>query len=41
LKFIELGRYLQKLLKKKVEFVDKQEIKPQLKEMIMKEVIYI
>ena len=41
LKFIELERYLQKLLKKKVDLVDKQGIKPQLKDVIMKEVVYI
>jgi predicted nucleotidyltransferase len=41
LKFIELERYLQKLLRKKVDLVDKQGIRPQLKDIIMKEVIYI
>ena len=41
LKFIELERYLQKLLKKKVDLVDKQGIKPKLKDIIMKEVDYI
>jgi hypothetical protein len=41
LTFLELERYLQKLLRKKVDLVDKQGIKPQLKEMIMKEIIYI
>ena len=41
LKFIELERYLRKLLKKKVDLVDKQGIKPKLKDIIMKEVDYI
>jgi hypothetical protein len=40
-KFIELERYLQKLLRKKVDLVDKQGIKPQLKAIILKEVIYL
>lgn len=40
-KFIELERYLQKLLRKKVDLVDKQGIKPQLKDIILKEVIYL
>lgn len=41
IKFIELERYLQKLLRKKVDLVDKQGIKPQLKDIILKEVIYL
>jgi len=41
LTFLELERYLQKLLKKKVDLVDKQGIKPQLKDIIMKEIVYI
>lgn len=40
-KFLELERYLQKLLRKKVDLVDKQGIKPQLKDIILKEVIYL
>lgn len=40
-KFIELERYLQKLLRKKVDLIDKQGIKPQLKDIILKEVIYL
>ncbi|MCI0469338.1 MAG: nucleotidyltransferase family protein [Nitrospirae bacterium] len=40
-KFIELERYLQKLLRKKVDLVDKQGIKPQLKDIILKEVVYL
>ncbi len=40
-KFIELERYLQKLLRKKVDLVDKQGIKPQLKDVILKEVVYL
>ena len=41
LKFIELERYLQRLLRKKVDLVDKQGIRPQLKDIILKEVVYI
>jgi len=41
LKFIEIERYLQKLLKKKVDLVDKRGIRPQLKDRILKEVVYI
>lgn len=41
LKFIELERYLRKLLKKKVDLVDKQGIRPQLKEIITRDVVYI
>jgi uncharacterized protein len=41
LKFIELERYLKKLLKKKVDLVDKQGIRPQLRDIIIKEVIYV
>ncbi|MBF0559951.1 MAG: nucleotidyltransferase family protein [Nitrospirae bacterium] len=40
-KFIELERYLQRLLNTKVDLVDKQGIKPQLKDIILKEVIYL
>lgn len=39
--FIELERYLQKLLRKKVDLVDKQGLRPQLKDIILKEVIYL
>lgn len=41
LEFIELEDRLRKLLKKKVDLVDKQGLKPQLKGIILKEVIYI
>jgi len=41
LKFIELERYLRKLLKKKVDLVDKQGIRPHMKDIITKEVVYI
>lgn len=41
LEFIELEDRLRKLLKKKVDLVDKQGLKPQLKDIILKEVIYI
>jgi hypothetical protein len=40
-KFIELERYLQRLLGKKVDLLDKQAIKRQLKDIILKEVIYL
>ena len=41
LKFIELERHLEKLLKKKVDLVEKTSIRPQLKEVILGEVLYI
>lgn len=41
LEFIELEDRLRNLLKKKVDLVDKQGLKPQLKDIILKEVIYI
>jgi predicted nucleotidyltransferase len=41
LKFIELERYLSRLLKKKVDLVEKTALRPRLKEVILSEVIYI
>ncbi|MBM4271153.1 MAG: nucleotidyltransferase family protein [Deltaproteobacteria bacterium] len=41
LKFIEMERYLEKLLGKKVDLVRKGGIRPELKEIILKEVVYI
>ena len=41
LKFIEMERYLQRLLREKVDLVDKQGIRSQLKDIILKEVVYI
>ena len=41
LKFIEMERYIQKLLRKKVDLVDKRGIRPQLKDRILKEVVYM
>lgn len=41
LTFIELERYLQRLLKKKVDLVRKKGIRPELKDMILKEAVYI
>jgi predicted nucleotidyltransferase len=41
LKFIEMERYLEKLLRKKVDLVRKGGIRPQLKKIILKEVVYI
>ncbi len=41
LKFIELERYLEKLLKRKVDLVEKTALRPQLKDIILNEVIYV
>lgn len=41
LEFIDLEDHLRKLLGKKVDLIDKQGLKPQLKNIILKEVIYI
>lgn len=41
LKFIELERYLTRLLRKKVDLVEKSALRPRLKEIILGEVIYI
>ena len=41
LKFIELERYLGKLLRKRVDLVEKTALRPRLKEMILREVVYI
>lgn len=41
LKLIEMERYLQGLLRKKVDVVIKSGIRPELKEVILKEVIYV
>jgi hypothetical protein len=41
LKFIEMERYLERLLRKKVDLVEKTALRPRLKEMILKEVVYI
>jgi len=40
-KFIHLERYLEELLKRKVDLVRKPAIRPDLKEIILKEVIYL
>jgi len=40
-KFIELERYLEKLLKAKVDLVRKNSIRSELKDLILKEVVYI
>jgi predicted nucleotidyltransferase len=40
-KFIEMERYLEKLLKKKVDLVEKTALKPRLKDVILSEVIYV
>jgi predicted nucleotidyltransferase len=41
LKFIEMERYLEKLLRKKVDLVRKGGIRPELRKSILKEVVYI
>ncbi len=40
LKFIELERHLQRLLRKKVDLIEKKGIRPELKDRILKEVVY-
>ena len=41
LKFIELESYLSQILSRKVDLVEKTSLKPRLKEIILKEVVYI
>lgn len=41
LRFIEIERYLQRLLRKKVDLVRKKALRPELKNIILKEVVYI
>ena len=41
LKFIEIERYLERLLKKKVDLVRKNSLRPELKDRILKETVYI
>lgn len=41
LKLIEMERYLEKLLKKKVDLVRKGGIRPELRKGVLKEVVYI
>jgi len=41
LKFIEMERYLEKILRKKVDLMRKGGIRPELRKIILKEVIYI
>ncbi len=41
IELIELELYIQKLLRKKVDLVEKQGIRPELKKKILNEVIYI
>lgn len=40
-KFIEMERYLSRLLGKKVDLVRKKVIRPELKDIVLKEVVYI
>ena len=41
LKFVELEGYLQKLIRKKVDLVEKEGIRKELKHIILSEVVYI
>lgn len=41
LKFIELELYLEKLLRKKVDLVRKKALNPELKDIILRETVYI
>ncbi|MFH0775354.1 MAG: nucleotidyltransferase family protein [bacterium] len=41
LRFIEMERYLKRLINKKVDLVRKGGIRPELKEIILREVIYL
>lgn len=41
LKLIELERHLQRILRKKVELIEKNGIRPELKDRILREVVYI
>lgn len=41
LRFIEMERYLKKLLKRKVDLVRKEGIRPELKTIVLKDVIYL
>ena len=40
-KFIELERYLERILKKKVDLVEKNGLRPRLKDIILNEVVYV
>jgi len=41
LKFIEMERYFKRLLRRKVDLVRKEGIRPELKTVVLKEVIYL
>lgn len=41
LKFIEIERYLEKLIHKKVDLIEKTGIRPELKDIILKETVYV
>lgn len=41
LKFIELERYLEKLIHKKVDLIEKTGIRPELKDIILRETVYL
>ena len=41
LKFIEIERYIEKLIRKKVDLVRKGGIRPEIRDIILKEVVYI
>ena len=40
-KFIELEMYLERILKKKVDLVEKNGLRPRLKDIILNEVVYV
>lgn len=41
LKFIELELFLEKILRRKVDLVDKQALRPELREAILSRVVYV
>ena len=41
LKFIRLERYLESILKRKVDLVRKQAIRPELRDIVLQEVVYV
>ncbi|MBI4686137.1 MAG: nucleotidyltransferase family protein [Nitrospirae bacterium] len=41
LRFIEIERYLEKLIRKKVDLIEKTGIRPELKDIILRETVYL
>jgi len=41
LRFIEIERYLEKLIHKKVDLIEKTGIRPELKDIILRETVYL